>query len=71
MYVRTVCVQMQGRRTKNQAPEFDLPGVDDHRYSLEDFADAKLLLVVFTCNHCPTAQAYESRIMKLHDDADS
>lgn len=48
------------------APDFDLPGVDDKRYSLKDFADAKLLLVVFTCNHCPTAQAYESRIMRLH-----
>ena len=37
-------------------------------YSLKDFADTKLLLVVFTCNHCPTAQAYESRIMQLHAD---
>jgi peroxiredoxin len=52
----------------DRVPEFDLPGVDDKRYTLKDFADAKLLLVIFTCNHCPTAQAYESRIMKLHDD---
>jgi peroxiredoxin len=50
------------------APDFDLPGVDDRRYSLKDFADAKLLLVLFTCNHCPTAQAYESRILQLHAD---
>jgi thiol-disulfide isomerase/thioredoxin len=50
------------------APDFDLPGVDDRRYSLKDFAAAKVLVVVFTANHCPTAQAYEERIQKLHDD---
>jgi peroxiredoxin len=50
------------------APDFLLPGVDDKEYALKDFADSKLQLVVFTCNHCPTAQAYESRIMQLHAD---
>ena len=52
----------------DRAPDFELPGVDDKLYSLKSFADARLLLVVFTCNHCPTAQAYESRILKLHAD---
>ncbi len=50
------------------APDFDLPGVDGRRYSLKDFASAKVLVVVFTATHCPTAQAYEERIQKLHDD---
>ncbi len=50
------------------APDFKLPGVDDKDYTLKSFADAKLMLVVFTCNHCPTAQAYEQRIMQLHAD---
>src|SRR5690349_19017826 len=50
------------------APDFHLKGVDDKTYSLKDFADAKILVVIFTCNHCPTAQAYEDRIMKLYDD---
>jgi thiol-disulfide isomerase/thioredoxin len=50
------------------APDFDLPGVDGRRYSLKDFASAKLLVLVFTCNHCPTAQAYEDRIQKLQAD---
>ena len=50
------------------APDFDLPGVDGKRHALKDFADAKLRLVVFTCNHCPTAIAYEGRIKKLVDD---
>jgi len=50
------------------APDFDLPGVEGRRYSLKSFAAARVLVVVFTCNHCPTAQAYEERIQKLHDD---
>ncbi len=50
------------------APEFDLPGVDGKNHKLADFNDAKLLCVVFTCNHCPTAQAYEERLKKLHAD---
>jgi peroxiredoxin len=48
------------------APELDLPGVDGKTYLLKDFADAKVLVVIFTCNHCPTAQAYEQRIIELH-----
>lgn len=50
------------------APDFKLPGVDGKDYTLADFKDAKLLLVIFTCNHCPTAQAYEQRILELHKD---
>jgi len=48
-----------------KAPPFDLPGVDDKNYRLDDFKNAKVLAVVFTCNHCPTAQAYEARIKEL------
>jgi len=50
------------------APELNLPGVDGKTYTLSDFADADLLVVIFTCNHCPTAQAYEQRIIKLYED---
>ena len=51
-----------------QAPDFNLPGVDGRNYRLADFAGAKILVVIFTCNHCPTAQAYEDRIIKLTSD---
>ena len=51
-----------------QAPDFNLPGVDGRNYCLADFAEVKILVVVFTCNHCPTAQAYEDRIIKLTSD---
>ena len=47
------------------APDFELPGVDGRNHPLSEFADSKVLMVVFTCNHCPTAQAYESRIIQL------
>lgn len=46
-------------------PDFDLPGVDGKNHKPSEYKDAKLLLIVFTCNHCPTAQAYEARIKKL------
>ena len=47
------------------APEFTLPGIDDKDYTLDDFSDYKILAVLFTCNHCPTAQAYEDKIIKI------
>ena len=50
------------------APDFNLPGVDGKNYRLADFANAKILVIVFTANHCPTAQAYEDRLMKLAAD---
>ncbi|MHA3773359.1 redoxin family protein [Verrucomicrobiota bacterium sgz303538] len=51
-----------------KAPDFKLPGVDGREYTLEDFKDSPVLAVVFTCTHCPTAQAYEERLKKLVDD---
>lgn len=50
------------------APDFKLPGVDGKKYSLASFKSAEVLVVVFTCNHCPTAQAYEDRIIKMTSD---
>ena len=50
------------------APDFDLPGVNGRQHRLHDFDKAKVLVVIFTCNHCPTAQAYEGRIKKMYAD---
>jgi thiol-disulfide isomerase/thioredoxin len=44
-------------------PEFSLPDVNGNWVSSGDFADAKILTIVFLSNHCPTAQAYEDRII--------
>ncbi len=51
-----------------KAPAFSLPGVDGKTYSLASFKNAAILVIVFTCNHCPTAQAYEDRIIQLTKD---
>lgn len=44
------------------APDFNLIGVDDEFHTLAEYAAADILVVIFTCNHCPTAQAYEQRM---------
>jgi thiol-disulfide isomerase/thioredoxin len=48
-----------------KAPAFSLKGIDDQIYTLENFKEAKVLVIVFSANHCPTAQAYELRMMEL------
>jgi peroxiredoxin len=50
------------------APDFSLPGVDGKIHSLADYASSPILVVVFTCNHCPIAQMYEQRIQQLEVD---
>ncbi|MFQ5762456.1 MAG: thioredoxin family protein [Candidatus Bathyarchaeia archaeon] len=50
------------------APDFDLPAVDGQRYSLSSFRDKKVVVVMFTCNHCPYVQAYESRLIAIQRD---
>src|SRR4029450_3577308 len=52
----------------SKAPSFSLKGVDGKTYSLASFSKYKILVIIFTCNHCPTAQAYEDRIIKMHAD---
>ncbi|MEO8061214.1 MAG: redoxin family protein [Pseudomonadota bacterium] len=49
-------------------PAFSLPAVDGKTYTDKSFKDAKILVLVFTCAHCPTAQAYQERIKKLVTD---
>ncbi|MEZ4903216.1 MAG: redoxin domain-containing protein [Spirosomataceae bacterium] len=51
-----------------KAPDFKLTGTDGKTYSLASFSKAKILMIVFTCNHCPTAQAYEDRLIKFSKD---
>jgi peroxiredoxin/thiol-disulfide isomerase/thioredoxin len=50
------------------APNFCLPGIDGKTHCLKDYGSAKVLVVIFTCDHCPMAQLYETRIKKLVDD---
>jgi peroxiredoxin len=50
------------------APDFNLPGVDGKNYSLASFRDAKLLVVVFSCNHCPYVIGSEDRMIAFAND---
>jgi peroxiredoxin len=50
------------------APAFSLPGTDGRTYSLDGLADKPVLVVVFSCNHCPYVQAYEDRLIAIQQD---
>jgi len=52
----------------SSAPDFSLPGVDGKTHQLSDYVASPILVVVFTCNHCPIAQMYEQRIQQLEVD---
>jgi peroxiredoxin len=47
---------------------FELPGVDGQRHALEDYADKEAVAVIFTCNHCPYARAWEDRLIWIQSD---
>src|SRR5438445_343058 len=48
----------------DRAPAFNLPSVDGRTYSLETFSDKPVLVVIFSCNHCPYVHAYEDRMVE-------
>jgi thiol-disulfide isomerase/thioredoxin len=50
------------------APDFALPGIDGRTHTLSEYARARVLAIVFMCNHCPASQLYESRLKKLDED---
>ena len=52
----------------SKAIDFKLKGTDEKMYSLSSFKDAKILVIIFSAPHCPTAQAYEERIIKIQND---
>ena len=58
----------KGMAVGTLAPSFSLPGVDGKTWSVDSFEDAQLLVVVFTCNHCPYAIASEDRLIEIQND---
>lgn len=60
-----MAVQAQGYNPGDVATDFKLKNIDGKMVSLSDYKDAKGFIVVFTCNHCPYAVAYEDRIIAL------
>ena len=59
---------MKTLKIGDPAPDFRLPGVDGKDYSLQDFKDKEAVIVMFSCNHCPTVKAYEDRSIELQTD---
>jgi peroxiredoxin len=58
-------VSANGYQPGDKAADFKLKNIDGTWVSLSDFKDAKGFIVIFTCNHCPYAKAYEDRIIGL------
>jgi thiol-disulfide isomerase/thioredoxin len=50
------------------APDFILKGTDDQMHALQDYQKSKVLVIIFSCNHCPVAQAYEDRMIGICND---
>jgi peroxiredoxin len=59
----------EGVKVGDAAPKWEnIPGIDDKKHGLDDYKDAKAIVLVFTCNHCPVAVAYEDRLVELAKD---
>lgn len=69
--VLSVCIALsalvsaQGYKPGDKATDFSLKNIDGKMVSMKDYTTAKGFIVVFTCNHCPFAKAYEQRILDL------
>jgi peroxiredoxin len=73
MSVHDVCYEKGAEEVANLKPgdeaiAFELPGVDDRHHALADYADKEAVALIFTCNHCPYAQAWEDRIVQAQAD---
>ncbi|MCS7238326.1 MAG: thioredoxin family protein [Thermoguttaceae bacterium] len=70
--VIAACTQAQeirGVKIGDPAPDWkDIEGVDGKKHSLSDYKDAKVIVLVCTCNHCPVAVAYEDRLIQFQKD---
>ncbi len=58
-------VSAQGYKVGDKATDFRLKNVDGNYVSMSDYPEAKGFVIIFTCNHCPYAVAYEDRIIEL------
>jgi peroxiredoxin len=56
----------EGVKVGDIAPDFTLVNVNNQTVGLKSYTDAKGIIVVFTCNHCPYSMKYEERIKQLH-----
>ncbi len=63
------CAVAEEIKVGAKAPDWSgIIGIDDEKHSLADYAKAKIIVLAFTCNHCPVAVAYEDRLVALQRD---
>ncbi len=55
-------------KTGERALDFELPGVDDKNHSLSSYSDKNIVVVIFSCNHCPYVRAWEDRMIGIQRD---
>ena len=67
MGIATMTVLHAGLNPGDVAVDFKLKNVDNSEVALSDYKDQKGVILVFTCNPCPFAKAYEQRIINLHE----
>jgi peroxiredoxin len=60
-------IHTDGYKVGDKATDFRLKNVDGNMVSMKDFEDAKGIIVIFTCNHCPYSVLYEDRIIALDE----
>lgn len=59
---------IQTLRIGDKAPDFDLPGISGRNHKLAEYSDGKVLVVLFTSNHCPTSHSIERRLQRFWDE---
>lgn len=65
LFAGTIIMRAEGYKVGDKASDFNLKNIDGNMVSLADYPDANGFVVIFTCNHCPFAQAYETRILEM------
>lgn len=65
LFINAKTTQTGGYQVGSEAKDFSLPNIDGKKVSMADFKDAKGFIVIFTCNTCPYAKAYEQRFVEL------
>ncbi|WP_443938878.1 thioredoxin family protein [Pedobacter sp. MW01-1-1] len=63
---KVVLAQSSGYQVGDMVQDFSLKNVDGKMVSMADFKKAKGFIVVFTCNTCPVAKAYQDRVISLN-----
>ena len=68
-FLAVACVRAAELKIGDAAPSWSgIIGIDDKEHGLSDYSKAKAVVLVFTCNHCPVAVAYEDRLVALQKD---